>query len=68
MHVVTDVLDLDLSLQGGDIVRADLPRYPRDKSPGIWLMSLKSWKAQQVSTQEGESLNWAALPPVPGAP
>jgi TolB protein len=34
----------------------------RDKSPGIWLMSLKSWKAQQVSTQEGESLNWAALP------
>ncbi len=40
----------------------------RDKSPGIWLMSLKSWKAQQVSTQEGESLNWAALPPVPGAP
>jgi len=40
----------------------------RDKSPGIWLMSLKSWKAQQVSTQEGESLNWAALPPVAGAP
>ena len=40
----------------------------RDKSPGIWLMSLKSWKAQQVSTQEGESLNWAALPPVPSAP
>jgi len=34
VHVVTDVLDLDLSLQGGDIVRADLPRYPRDKSPG----------------------------------
>jgi TolB protein len=40
----------------------------RDKSPGIWLMSLKSWKAQQVSTQEGESLNWAMLPPVAGAP
>jgi TolB protein len=40
----------------------------RDKSPGIWLMSLKSWKAQQVSTQEGESLNWAALPPAAGAP
>ncbi len=40
----------------------------RDKSPGIWLMSLKSWKAQQVSTQEGESLNWAALPAVPGTP
>jgi len=40
----------------------------RNKSPGIYLMSLKSWKAQQVSTQEGESLNWAALPPVPSAP
>ncbi|HEY4102701.1 MAG TPA: tolB protein [Polyangiaceae bacterium] len=40
----------------------------RNKSPGVWLMSLKSWKAQQVSTQEGESLAWAALPPVPGAP
>jgi TolB protein len=40
----------------------------RDKSPGIWLMSLKSWKAQQVSTQEGESLNWAALPAAAGAP
>lgn len=40
----------------------------RNKSPGVWLMSLKSWKAQQVSTQEGESLSWAALPAVPGAP
>ncbi len=34
----------------------------REKAPGIWLMSLKSYKAQQVSTQQGESLNWAALP------
>jgi TolB protein len=40
----------------------------RNKSPGVWLMSLKSWKAQQVSTQEGESLAWAALPPVTSAP
>ena len=39
----------------------------RNKSPGIWLMSLKSWKAQQISTQEGESLNWAALAPAPGS-
>ena len=37
----------------------------RNKTPGIYLMSLKSWKAQPISTQEGESLNWAALPPVP---
>jgi YidC/Oxa1 family membrane protein insertase len=34
IHVVTDVLDVDLSLQGGDIVRADLLRYPRDKQHG----------------------------------
>jgi TolB protein len=40
----------------------------RNKSSGIWLMSLKSWKAQQVSTQEGESLAWAALPPVTSGP
>ena len=40
----------------------------RNKTPGIYLMSLKSWKAQPISTQEGESLNWAALPPVPGSP
>ncbi len=34
MRVVTDVLDLDISLQGGDLVRADLLKYPRDKKPG----------------------------------
>jgi YidC/Oxa1 family membrane protein insertase len=34
VRVVTDVLDLDISLQGGDLVRADLLRYPRDKRPG----------------------------------
>ncbi len=31
VHIVTDVLDLDLSLAGGELIRADLPRYPRDK-------------------------------------
>jgi len=40
----------------------------RNKAPGIYLMSLKSWKAQSISTQEGESLNWARLPAVAGAP
>jgi YidC/Oxa1 family membrane protein insertase len=43
VRVVTDVLDLDLSLQGGDIVRADLLRYPRDKhagSPPVRLIEL----------------------------
>ena len=28
VHVSTDVLDLDISLQGGTLVRADLPTYP----------------------------------------
>jgi YidC/Oxa1 family membrane protein insertase len=31
IHVVTDVLDLDLSLAGGELVRADLPAYPLHK-------------------------------------
>ena len=34
VRVVTDVLDLDISLQGGDLVRADLLAYPRDKKEG----------------------------------
>ena len=34
VRVVTDVLDLDISLQGGDLVRADLVKYPRDKREG----------------------------------
>jgi YidC/Oxa1 family membrane protein insertase len=34
VRVVTDVLDLDISLQGGDLVRADLLKYPRDKQEG----------------------------------
>jgi len=31
VHVVTDVLDLDISLRGGEIERADLPQYPLHK-------------------------------------
>ena len=31
VHVVTDVLDLDLSLAGGELIRADLPAYPLHK-------------------------------------
>ena len=34
IHVVTDVLDMDISLQGGEVLRADLPKYPVDKKPG----------------------------------
>jgi YidC/Oxa1 family membrane protein insertase len=31
VHVVTNVLDVDISLAGGEFVRADLPEYPRHK-------------------------------------
>lgn len=34
VRVVTDVLDMDISLQGGDLLRADLLQYPQDKQPG----------------------------------
>ncbi|MGI9245896.1 MAG: membrane protein insertase YidC, partial [Steroidobacteraceae bacterium] len=34
VRVLTDVLDMDISLQGGDLLRADLPTYPKDKRPG----------------------------------
>ena len=31
LHIVTDVLDLDISLKGGEIDRADLRQYPQHK-------------------------------------
>jgi YidC/Oxa1 family membrane protein insertase len=31
VRVATDVLDLDLKLEGGELIRADLPAYPRHK-------------------------------------
>ena len=31
VHVATDVLDLDISLRGGEIDRAELPKYPLHK-------------------------------------
>ena len=34
VRVVTDVLDMDISLQGGDLLRADIVQYPKDKKPG----------------------------------
>ena len=40
----------------------------RNKQQGIYLMSLKRFKTQQISGQLGEALRWAALPPVPNAP
>jgi YidC/Oxa1 family membrane protein insertase len=36
LHVVTDVLDLEISLKGGGLDRADLPKYPQRKdTPNI---------------------------------
>jgi len=32
VHVITDVLDLEVSLEGGELQRADLPAYPLEKS------------------------------------
>ena len=30
-HIATDVLDLDVSLAGGEVIRADITQYPRHK-------------------------------------
>ena len=32
VHVRTDVLDLDISTRGGELVRAELPKYPKVKN------------------------------------
>jgi TolB protein len=34
----------------------------RNGTPGIYVMSLKSFRTQAISTQTGEGLSWAALP------
>ena len=34
----------------------------RGSTPGIYVMSLKSFRTQSISTQTGEGLSWAALP------
>jgi TolB protein len=39
----------------------------RNKSPGLYAMSLKRFTTIQVTTQTGESLRWAALPAPPDA-
>ena len=31
VHVVTDVLDMEISTRGGELIRADLLRYPKVK-------------------------------------
>jgi YidC/Oxa1 family membrane protein insertase len=42
IRVVTDVIDMDISLRGGEMLRADLLQYPRDKKPGSAAVRLLS--------------------------
>jgi TolB protein len=37
----------------------------RNKKPGIYLLSLKRWGTQMLSSQHGESLRWERLPAPP---
>jgi TolB protein len=36
--------------------------FSERKDPGLYIKSLKSGKAQKISSRVGESLRWAALP------
>jgi TolB protein len=40
----------------------------RKNQPGIYMMSLKRFTTQLLTSKVGESLRWAALPPPPGSP
>lgn len=40
----------------------------RKNEPGVYLMSLKRFTAQKISSLRGETLSWARLPPVTNAP
>ncbi len=49
VRIGTDVLDLDLDLAGGELVRADLPKYPRHKDdPGT---PIRLFNTDAVETQ-----------------
>lgn len=64
VRIVTDVLDLDVSLQGGDVLRADLVQYPQDKQPGSPAVRLLSTEDATFSIVRGGLLaaNAAAAP------
>ena len=65
VHVVTDVLDLQISLAGGDLVRADLPKYPLHKDhPEIPVRLLDDEDtAKMFLLQSGLSVTDAATAP-----
>ncbi|MEX1994557.1 MAG: membrane protein insertase YidC [Steroidobacteraceae bacterium] len=49
VRIVTDVLDIDLALAGGELIRADLPVYPRHKDEPSTPMRL--FNTDAVETQ-----------------
>jgi len=49
VRIVTDVLDVDLALEGGGLIRADLPVYPRHKDDPSTPMRL--FNTDAVETQ-----------------
>ncbi len=54
VRVVTDVLDIDIGLRGGDLVRADLPRYPlRKDQPDIPIRLLSAEPERRFVFQTG---------------
>ncbi len=65
VHVVTDVLDLQILLAGGDLVRADLPRYPLHKDhPEVPVRLLDNEDAAKMFLlQSGLSATDAATAP-----
>ena len=55
VRVTTDVLDLEISLQGGALVRADLLRYPRVKGEQVPVQLLNVAARQFYALQTGLS-------------
>ena len=53
IRVTTDVLDLDISLRGGDLVRADLLRYPQVKGQDARVRLLNDGRERFYAIQTG---------------
>ncbi|HET7812467.1 MAG TPA: membrane protein insertase YidC [Steroidobacteraceae bacterium] len=64
VHVVTDVLVVDISLKGGDLVRAELPTYPlvKGKPDPVVLLNTDSPATNYVLRTGLSSPNPAASP------
>jgi YidC/Oxa1 family membrane protein insertase len=64
VRVVTDVLDIDIDLRGGNLVRADLLTYPHDKQPGSPPVRLLDTREATYNTDRSglRALNAASEP------